>query len=319
MKERDLWEYSPNRVRELSHRIINKTQVLSIDYSIVRGDLMTVADLQDSKKTGSDPFANEELTAVNEVGLNLFLNVVNFCYMDPLSKAEYGYKNKKGQLVSRATGLKAAMAESGVNWGDMWEVSNLTERKWAEIAQLDNNKDFFLGAERGKRIRLFANKLFNEGHDNVLQFLDCADLKTDKLLKCFVESGFFTDEFEKRAQLAVSMLDGVVRRRFGTGFEGTGTLTVMADYRLPQLMYNFGAIKLSDELQKKLESGTVIESGSEEERSLRAAAVVVGESLSGYMDIPESKVDMLLWKLASDMGKKGELKIPHMLVATDKY
>jgi len=37
------------------------------------------------------------------------------------------------------------------------------------------------------------------------------------------------------------------------------------------------------------------------------------------MNITEVEADLLLWNLSQDVSAKGELLIPHMLVATDKY
>jgi len=321
MKEKEPKVVFTDRVREMSHKIVERsTDILTVNNLLIETDLVKrLQEFQNTPKTGPDPFVEDYLAPENELGLNLFLDVVNFCYRDPVSRQDYVYVNKEGQKKPRSIGLKAAMPEADINWGSIAEVANIDPEKWREIIQLDKNQDFYLGAERGKRISLFAKKLFFSGSSDITDFLISAKYDTDLLLPALENSGFFTDEFQKRSQLAVNMMDGVLRRRFSLQIKGTENLTIMADYRLPQLMYNFGAINLNEKLKDKLMSEEIIESGSDDERALRAASVVIGEKLSNIMELPEGKIDSLLWKMAVDMGLKGLFEIPHMLVATDKY
>lgn len=211
------------------------------------------------------------------------------------------------------------MSDAEINWGNTREVAKISENQWANVVQLDKNKDFYLGIDRGKRIAEFAGKMAQSGFKNVTDFLDFAQYDTEVVLPILDKSGYFDDKFQKRSQLAIRMMNGVLKRRFDKEFKGTENLTIMADYRLPQVMYNFGAIKLSEELLEKLTRQEVLESDSPEELVLRAASVVVGENISKILGVDESEVDVLLWTLSQKMAKEGALKIPHMLVATDMY
>ena len=319
--ERESKRYYTDSVRELAHEIVQTSSgILTINDEALKGDL--IIKLQEFKaqpKKVQDHFANESLSPENELGLNLFLNVVNFCYKDPYTKKDYTYIDKKGKRFSRSTGLKTAMDESGVNWGDTKEVARLTPEKWAEIIQLNNNEEFYLGAERGKRIAGFATTLYISGFGSVTDLLTFVNYDTEILLPSFKRTGFFADEFEKRSQLSVNMMNGVLKRRFATEFKGMDTLTVMSDYRLPQLMYNFGIIELSGSLEEKLLKEEIIETGSPAEVALRAATIVIGGEVSKIMNIPEGEVDSLLWTTAFDFARNGKFLIPHMLVPTDKY
>jgi len=319
--ERETGKFFTDGVRELAHRIVDtSTEILAIDHEVLEQDLLKRLQVyQNELKNRPDPFTDEILSPENELGLNLFLNVANFCFQVPQTSKSYSYTNKEGKVLPRFTGLKAAMVESGVNWGNTMEVSNLSSKKWAGIIQLKRNKEFYLGAERGRRMAEFALTFDHSGFRNITEFLALCVYDTEILLPVLSNSGYFSDEFQKRSQLAVNMMNGVLKRRFNTEFKGMDTLTVMADYRLPQLMYNFGTIKLSEKLLGQLMRQEVIETGSSEERVLRAATIVVGEKLSKLMGIPEGQVDSLLWGLAVDLGRDGKLIIPHMLVPTDKY
>jgi len=319
--EREIGRVFTDSVRELSRKIVDaSSEILTINNEALERDLASrLQTLQNEPKSNSDLFADESLSPENELGLNLFLDVVNFCYQNPYTQKSYEYINKEGKSKSRSTGLKAAMAESGINWGNTKEVADLTPEKWAEIIQLDKNKEFYLGTERGKRIAGFAFTLAAHGFKNITGFLTYVEYDTENLLPTLNGSGYFTDEFAKRSQLSVNMMDGVLKRRFSKEFKGMETLTVMADYRLPQLMYNFGTIELAENLRAKLMKQEIIETRSPEELALRAATITVGEKLSKLMGMSEGQVDSLLWTLAGDLGRNGKLTIPHMLVPTDKY
>jgi len=312
---------TPEGVREMSHRILKaSTDILTINYESLEGELLPkLQEFQRENNSNSNSSTNGDMSFENELGLRLFLDVVNFCYQDPYSGREYIYTDKTGQPIRRTYGLTTAMKESGINWGDISEVSKLAPENWAKTIQLDKNDGFYLGEERGKRIKGFATQLLDRGFYNVSEYIYFYQHDSAKILSDFAQNGFFNDDFLKRAQLAVRDLDTTLKKRFNEQLFGTEKLTVMADYRLPQLMYNFGTIILSNSLREKLENKKIIMSGSREELALRAATITVGEELSKLMNITEADVDLLLWMLAVKMGKSNELFIPHMLVPTDKY
>lgn len=321
MKEKEPIRHFSDNVRDYAHKIVETHgHILSIDNVSLGGNL--VEELQIFKRLTTshyEPVVDMRITSENELGLTLYLDVINFCYRNPYSKNDYVYTDPEGKRIARATGLRTAMLNADVNWGNTHDVSKMNPKKWSEIIQLDNNKDFYLGENRGKRISEFAWKLSKAGFKNITDFLTFTEYDAEIILPILDQSRYFNDEFKKRSQLAVNMLNGVLKSRLGKELIGIENLTVMADYRLPQVMYNFGAIKLSENLYDKLTKQEIIESGSPEELALRAASVVIGEKLSKILGINEGEVDTLLWNLAQKMSKQNKLIIPHMLVATDKY
>ncbi len=321
MKEKEPSRHFSDDVRDYSHKIVDTHKdILTIDDFILESTFASeLRKFQESSKSVGDPFATETLTPENELGLNLFLDVVNFCYSNPYSHEDYIYTTKDGNTIKRSTGLKTAMSESEVNWGNTREVSKISQNEWANVVQLDKNKDFYLGQDRGKRITELAAKLAQSGFKKITDFLAFSEYDTEIMLPILDKSGYFDDRFKKRSQLAISMMNGVLKRRFNKEFSGIANLTIMADYRLPQVMYNSGAIKLSEGLLTKLTRQEVLEDNSPGELALRAASVVIGEKLAKILGTNETEIDTLLWTLSQKMAKEGTLTIPHMLVATDKY
>ena len=260
-----------------------------------------------------------KLPMENELGLSLFFNVVNFCFKDPYSGLEYSYKNREGLEIKRSTGLLTALRQSGIDWNDLGMASSITEKDWKQIIQLDENKGFYLGEERRLRIVGLADCFMDMGNIKAVDFLEPSGFDAFTIIGRLERSGFFKDRFLKRAQLAVRSIDNNLREGGLSGVANIEKLTCMADYRLPQVFYNLGSIRLSNELEGKLINGVILQTEGREEEALRSSVIVIGKMLSDILEINETEVDSLLWNLSQIMERNGEMKIPHMLVATDKY
>lgn len=272
------------------------------------------------KKENSWLPEGHEFPLEKEAGLNLFIDVINFCYKDPATGNEYRFTDRGVKVIKRATGLMAAMARSGVDWNSFSSVSKISMNKWEEMLQLSDSNQMFLSEERREKIVGFAKYLLAQNYENMPNLLiDCGyDVLT--ILDLLNESGYFEDKFMKRSQLACRMINDVLVRRDCDPLLNVDKLTVMADYRIPQVFYNLGVVDLIDKsLVDSLVKGSPILANSKEEMALRATAIVVGKMVADKLDICEADADGILWGLAQDMAKNGEMTVPHMIVATDAY
>jgi hypothetical protein len=261
-----------------------------------------------------------DLSLENECGLNLFIDVINFCYKDPETGHEYFFTAGDGKRIKRATGLTAALARSGFDWNDFASVSEISVERWREMLQLSGENQMYLGDERRDKIVGFARFLLSRGLTNVPEFIDGCDYDAGRMTVLLNESGYFEDRFMKRSQLACRMINDVLVRRGELSLTKIDRLTVMADYRIPQVFYNLGAVSLIDkDMTDRILNGTSIPAGSREENALRATAVHVGKIVADRLGISEAEADNVLWGLSQEMVRKGEMAIPHMIVATDAY
>ena len=117
--------------------------------------------------------------------------------------------------------------------------------------------------------------------------------------------------FNKRAQLCASMLNAA---NVAGGFRDMHTLTVFADYRLPQLARAEGIFELDNTLATRIDDGAPIAPGSSEEVHLRAATIRFGEILGdavrarpGGGGVTQAKLDYYLWRLAVQRDEAGTL------------
>jgi len=262
---------------------------------------------------------DQHLSPERRTGLKLFFGVVNYCFVQPYTRLEYPYRSNSGRLVKRATGFYAALAESGLEWEQIETIGQASPAQWHLVLQTDREADLFQLDARLDRLRQFSAYLNNQGLRRVNElFTRYPD--AGSLLRLLVESGLFEDELLKRAQLTVYMLNPGSRELAGQDIPGLDRFTVMADYRLPQVFYNQGALKITDpRLLETLQNHQVIESGSPYERALRAGTIILGQRLAVDMHIAECDVDHLLWELSQTLVNTGKMAIPHMLVPTDMY
>uniref|UniRef100_A0A8U7NLY8 Queuosine 5'-phosphate N-glycosylase/hydrolase n=1 Tax=Corvus moneduloides TaxID=1196302 RepID=A0A8U7NLY8_CORMO len=56
-------------------------------------------------------------------------------------------------------------------------------------------------------------------------------------------------------------------------FDDISSLTIFADYRIPQVLVHLKAMKYSEELMKKLREGTLFQSGDKEEVEIRGCSI----------------------------------------------
>jgi hypothetical protein len=298
--------------------ILNSTDLLVINTAVVSGALKIY--LEDfSHQRAASPLSVPSTSPENELGLCLFFNSVNFCYRDPATGKDYTHLARDGRNLRRTSAFFTALVESGLDWNVISQAASIEPRQWLQITQLDGRNVFYLGVERRERIVGLAQYLQMHGYKTVQDFIAARKYSVEEIIPSLIECGFFKDEFLKRAQVAMKMMDTVLSSRMGCSLTGMDLLTCMADYRIPQVFYNLGAVELSPSLRARLESQQPILSESREEMALRATVIVIARQLSELMTINEAEVDSLLWEYSQQMDKTGRMKIPHMLVATDKY
>jgi hypothetical protein len=93
------------------------------------------------------------------------------------------------------------------------------------------------------------------------------------------------------------------------------SLTIFADYKIPQIFINFSLIELPSRYLSKLKKEKFIKRFSLLENELRWASILLGEGLNQKLKIPSYKIDNVLWEISH----KIKLKIPAPKVKTIFY
>ncbi|XP_054843435.1 queuosine salvage protein isoform X2 [Eublepharis macularius] len=157
-------------------------------------------------------------------------------------------------------------------------------------------------------------------------FLTCvkqSGKSAQKLLQLVVENfPSFRDEatfqgkkvaFYKRAQILVADTWSVLEGKGDGCFSDISSVTIFADYRIPQVLVHLGAMKYSEELMKKLKEGHMFQSGEKQEVEIRGCSIWCCELLCNHLlDLYKKKgenmsekinavlLDYYLWDYARD-------------------
>ena len=111
--------------------------------------------------------------------------------------------------------------------------------------------------------------------------------------------------------------------RVAKGFHDMHTLTVFADYRLPQLFRAEGIFRLDARLAEAIEEHQSIARGSSDEIHLRAATVWAGQRLGdairarpGGEGVTQALLDYFLWRTAVERDAQRMLPAFHRTRST---
>nr|SVE94380.1 EOG090X0A16 [Simocephalus serrulatus] len=212
-----------------------------------------------------------------------------------------------------------------------------SSKYYANISQEEVNKIFISSTgepipmlEERWRILQECGKILNEKFDGA--FLNCleqANQNAQKLLNLIVTNfPAFRDEavFEgrtvslyKRAQILVADIWGLFKGQGLGSFADIDTITMFADYRVPQSLVHFGALEYSEKLNKMLTANHEFKNGDREEVEIRGCSIhaveLIREELgarSVYVTINEEKtlplnsamIDYFLWEFRRRFAQK---------------
>ncbi|XP_055978500.1 queuosine 5'-phosphate N-glycosylase/hydrolase [Sorex fumeus] len=146
-----------------------------------------------------------------------------------------------------------------------------------------------------------AQKLMYLVVENFPSYRDVAEFEGERI------------SFYKRAQILVADTWSVFEGKGDGSFEDISTITMFADYRLPQVLAHLGALKYSDELMEKLLKGEELANGSRQEVEIRGCSVwcveLIRDCLLELLDKTGEKasreinsilLDYYLWDYARD-------------------
>ena len=109
--------------------------------------------------------------------------------------------------------------------------------------------------------------------------------------------------FFKRAQICVADIYGSFGGKQWGAFTNLDALTIFADYKVPQILRQYGILEYNPLLAERIDAMELLEPGSEEEVEIRAATVwaceLLRRSLSrqGYA-LNALEIDQRLWSLS---------------------
>jgi hypothetical protein len=260
----------------------------------------------------------------------LLIDCLNFYFWSqdgPLWSVEYG-----GQRWQRYFALVAALRRAVAR-----DAGWLTAERWASATAADCEAIFAgdgripLLEERGRILNETGRLLLDRFGGEALRLVEEAKHDAVRIAAtvCDVFPSF-RDVHDyrgrripilKRAQIFASDVAAAFEENGAVPIANLAGLTAFADYRLPQTLRHLGIMILAGELESRIESERLIESGSSEEIELRAGTIWAVDLMvqalrqKRRVNLPGWLVDEYLW----DHSHDPDVKVRHHRTVTWYY
>ncbi|XP_027683668.1 queuosine salvage protein isoform X2 [Chelonia mydas] len=148
---------------------------------------------------------------------------------------------------------------------------------------LDDDVPMPLIEERHRILKETGTILLEKFGGSFVTCVKMSEKSAQKLLRIVVENfPSYRDEatfkgkkvsFYKRAQILVADTWSSLEGKGDGCFSDISSLTIFADYRIPQVLVHLGAMRYSDELMRKLREGVMLHSGDQQEVEIRGCSI----------------------------------------------
>lgn len=231
--------------------------------------------------------------------------------------AEEGWERVDGSIYyTVATRLKEYFEQEGIL--PAARLSGYTPEDCAALLGLDisgpYSREF---ASLCSRSLQALGRLLHDRYDDAgfLAFVEAAGGSAVSMVENLSQMEHFRDvhsykgtniAFYKRAQITAADLHLAFRHMGRTLFHDIHRLTMFADNAVPHVLRVDGILEYEPWLASKIDSGALIESGSEEEIEMRACAGAAVEVLAKLKNMSAMDIDHILWhrSVESDRYKK---------------
>ncbi|OWA51955.1 UPF0553 protein C9orf64 [Hypsibius exemplaris] len=235
----------------------------------------------------SDNFAVDWIFLVNALNFSFWSGPVESQSTAAKFAVEFNGKQYTGSMSCWAAINRAV--QEGIPIFDAAYLAGITEDQVRHLFRTSTSGEMPLLEDRRKNLQEAGQVLLEKFGGTFWNCCKLADGNAQQLLHIILENfPSFRDcsvyhgrkvEFYKRAQVVVADIWSCFENSGYGHFSDIDSLTIFADYRIPQVLNFFGATKYSDELQVKLKANEVFKYGDVEEVEIRASTIFVAELL----------------------------------------
>lgn len=257
----------------------------------------------------------------------ILLDATNFCFWAKKGpRWEFEYDDKKWNgYFALALALKTFF-EKNPEKGKLEYFKDISFDEFKKILQ--GGKRLLFLKERWKTAKEVSAYILKK-YKNSKAFIKNEGGSFAKLVPQIAKIPSFDDVHEykgkkvyilKRAQILAGDIMGEFNNKGIGHFKDLGYLTAFADYKIPQILNSWGVLEYTKRLEEKIQKGTLIKSGSEEEVEIRSATIWAVEYLCKElkelgMDIYPYQIDWILW----NESQKIQLNVPYHKTETIYY
>jgi Potential Queuosine, Q, salvage protein family len=216
-----------------------------------------------------------------------------------------------------------------------------SEGVFRHVFRSATSEDMPMLPERLAMLREAGRVLYQKYSCSVINVLSAAhqsattlvNLLVGDFLSCFDDSHPFEDStvcFHKRAQILVADIWGCFNGQSYGAFHDIESVTMFADYRIPQMLHSLGVLLYSPQLEGRIRRKEEFQSGENSEIEIRGCSIWAVEMVRREIvkQHPEEEgkvnsvlIDTFLYDTLKEREAKGELgnMIPHHRVRSIWY
>ncbi|KAI8977504.1 hypothetical protein BDF20DRAFT_875247 [Mycotypha africana] len=283
---------------------------------------------QYSTKTWNEHTLHPKTLTAKTVDWIFLVDLLNFSFWSDLDVSDKKTPHPdryaihyQGQSYTGYWSLCAAIhraLDQGIPITDPAFYAKASDQQMIDIFKSDTKESAPMMEERIRVMREAGNVLCEKFNGSFVHCIAQAQQSAAKLLDIIVENfSSFRDIHEfhgkkvyllKRAQILIADVWACFDGQTYGEFHDIDCITMFADYRVPQALYQLGLLEYSDELLKKLHNRDYFPSGCEQEVEIRGNSIWAVELVRRKMlDMDPSLhvnailIDFYVWDMAKDI------------------
>eukprot|EP01102_Stenamoeba_stenopodia_P003587 TRINITY_DN13772_c0_g1_i1.p1 TRINITY_DN13772_c0_g1~~TRINITY_DN13772_c0_g1_i1.p1 ORF type:complete len:343 (+),score=60.01 TRINITY_DN13772_c0_g1_i1:28-1029(+) len=277
------------RVIESAEFIANNATHVSIPKDSIRNAAQQLVEMMKQKQYSSACWKQNELTpsVADENSLNwiFIIDTLNFCFWAKTPEELFAvtYKGKRYTGYWSLCACINRALDEGVALTDANFLANLQRETIEHIFRSDNGQAVPLLEKRLSVLREAGQVLQSKFQGSFRNCVAQANRSASKLVDLVVENfSSYRDQteykgkavyFYKRAQILVADIWACFEGEGLGQFDDIDTITMFADYRVPQALRFFGLLEYSSELEKRLTEDPYLPSGDPLEVEIRGCSI----------------------------------------------
>lgn len=288
-----------------------------IDYKHLKIDNKKIKDFSYNFTDFYSPDWSEEVfysgSFEDTVNFIFLINTLNFSFWSDNDKPKW-FNIFNGNTYTGSFALFSALNNAVSNGYELFNPKYLKSISRTDLKQiLEKYEEMPMFEERLKILSEIGKNLYDKQLNSFFDIYKMSDNSAIKLIRSIIDifpsfndSYIYQDteyNFLKRAQLIPAMIYSKYQN--DKLFNDIDSMTVFADYRVPQTIRKLGLIEYSEDLSNKIENNIYIDEGSEEELEIRLSSVQVGLKIKEYVSkdkyINSLHIDYFLWKTGKEI------------------
>ena len=309
----------PLRILESTETVLKKSQFVSVDEENISKTANHILNRFQKGFSAQELDMGARDILENDLQLIFLEDAVNFCFWPDKGKPKWEVEWPPNKISGGWYGLvscfKRALAEN----------VPILNAEYLSSLSIDDAKIFFLGIngveipllkERVQNLREAGKILLEKFDGRFINVLEESQFDTIKLVKTLQENfpsfndiSFFDGKeviFLKRAQICANDISYILKET-PKKIIGLEKLTAFADYKLPQILREYGVLQYDDALACAIDALKEIPRGSREENEIRSATVWIVELLRQKIKIMTAReIDNTLWFMSQEIQQSSK-------------